>query len=705
MVCMSTSDASPQVGVDVGGTNTDIILSTGDDEFRFKTPTTGDPSESTVEGVRTACEQTNLDPASIERIFHGTTIATNTVVEAEWAQTGLITTEGFRDVLHIGRHRKPENFSIQHPIPWQEQPVVERRHRLTVPERIRPTDDGSEVVRPLDEEAVRAATDRLVAEGIETIAVCFLHSYLDASHERRAKEIIEASYPDVFVCTSADVVGQFREYERFTTTVINASLQPRVSAYLDRIDERLAGAGLDADVLIMQSNGGLASLSEASQYPVRILNSGPAAGVLSADYLAEQGSGTDRSNLITLDMGGTSADISVIPGEVLERDPRDSTIAGGYPVLTPMIDVEAIGSGGGSIAWFDHAKGFNIGPKSAGADPGPACYGRGNDRPTVTDAQVVLGRLNPDTFLGGEFDLDVDRATEAIEEFLCEASGDARFETPEAAALSTLEVANTKMQQAIREQTVRRGYDPREYTLVAFGGAGPLHASDVAAKLGVEEILVPPSPGLASARGVLTSDIRQIQLQTVKRPLAEVDRDQLADIFASLEESCRERLTGTGLGTDAVNYNRTVDCMYEGQGYELTAEFDGLGEGWRSRVRERFERQHAEEYGHTFETESVVLLNLRVTASVAVETPSAVTVPERNGSVERARTETDTVIFGTATTPQRHEVPRYDREQLRAGHTLSGPSVVDAPDSTVVLGPDWEATVLPAGTLHLEGVN
>ena len=695
------SVTSPQIGVDVGGTNTDIILSTGDDEFRFKTPTTDDPSVSTVEGIRTACERTDVDLSSIERIFHGTTIATNAVVETEWAQTGLITTEGFRDVLHIGRHRKPENFSIQHPIPWQEEPIVKRRHRLTVPERIRPTPDGSEIVEPLDESAVRDAAKTLVEDGIETIAVCFLHSYLDPSHEQQAKAIIEDAFPEVFVCTSADVVGQFREYERFTTTAINASLQPHVSEYLDRIDERLTTAGIDADVLIMQSNGGLAALAEVSQYPVRIINSGPAAGVLSADYLGDQLTSTANRDLITLDMGGTSADISVIPGNILERDPRDSTIAGGYPVLTPMIDVEAIGSGGGSIAWFDHANGFNIGPKSAGADPGPACYNRGNDRPTITDAQVGLGRLNPETFLGGEFDLDIDRAKDAIEEFLCD-TGDSRFATPESAALSTLEVANTKMQQAIREQTVRRGYDPREYTLVAFGGAGPLHANDVAEKLGLEEILIPPSPGVSSARGVLTSDIRHIEMQTIKRPLDALDRDELAESFDTLEDTCREHVLQSGLDMDAVSYTRSVDCMYKGQGYELTVDFDDFSDGWRSRIREQFERKHAEEYGHTFETEPVVLLNVRVTATGKIETPSPVTVSASDEPVDRAQTQTDTVTFGTADKPVQHEVPRYDREKLRAGHTLAGPSIVDASDSTVVIRPDWQATVLSNGTLHLE---
>jgi len=540
---------------------------------------------------------------------------------------------------------------------------------------------------------------RFVEDGVETIAVCFLHSYLDPSHEQAAKAAIEAEFPDVFVCTSAEVVAQFREYERFTTTAINASLQPRVSSYLDRISERFADAGIDADVLIMQSNGGLAALSEVSQYPVRIINSGPAAGVLSADYLGSRVTENRNHDLITLDMGGTSTDISVIPGEVLERDPRDSTIAGGYPVLTPMIDVEAIGSGGGSIAWFDHAQGFNIGPKSAGSDPGPACYDRGNDRPTITDAQVVLGRLNPDTFLGGAFDLNTDRATAVIEEHLCEVSAGPRFETPTAAALSTLEVANTKIQQAIREQTVRRGYDPREYTLVAFGGAGPLHASDVAEKLGIGEILIPPSPGVSSARGILTSDVRQIEMRTLKQPLPAVDARDLNAAFDELESTCRERLSRSGV--DDATYERTVDCMYEGQGYELTVAFEGTEDGWREALRNRFEQQHREEYGHRVD-DQVVVLNVRVTATGDIETPTQLAIPDATEPVETARTRTDSVTFGTADAPETQSVPRYDREKLRAGHTIDGPSVVDAADSTVVIRPDWRARVLSDGTLQLE---
>jgi len=690
---------APQIGVDVGGTNTDIILSTGDDEYRFKTPTTEDPSESTVEGIRTACERMDVSLGAIERIFHGTTVATNAVVENEWAQTGLLTTAGFRDVLHIGRHRKPENFSIQHPIPWQEQPVVERRHRKTIDERIRPTDNGSTVVDPLDESEVLTAAKALVEDGVETIAVCFLHSYLDPSHEQMAKAAIEAEFPDIFVCTSSEVVAQFREYERFTTTAINASLQPRVSSYLERISKRLTEAGVDAEVLLMQSNGGLAALSEVSQYPVRIINSGPAAGVLSADYLGQRAASDESHDLITLDMGGTSADISVLPGKVLERDPRDSTIAGGYPVLTPMIDVEAIGSGGGSIAWFDQAMGFNVGPKSAGANPGPACYNRGNDRPTITDAQVVLGRLNPETFLGGSFELDTDLATEAIEKHLCEASTDPQFETPTAAALSTLKVANTKMQQAIREQTVRRGYDPREYTLVAFGGAGPLHANDVAEKLDIEDILIPPSPGVSSARGVLTSDVRQIEMRTLKQPLVDVDKEELNALFDTLESTCHERLAASGV--DDPTFEQTIDCMYKGQGYELMIPFEGTENGWRSAVRERFERKHADEYGHTVD-DPVVVLNVRVTATGGIEAPPPVSIPAADGPVEEAKTRTEPVTFGSPDAPVTQSVSRYDRDQLRAGHTLNGPSIVDASDSTTVIKDGWTAQVLTDGTLRLQ---
>lgn len=697
------SSVQAQIGVDVGGTNTDIILTTDQDEYRYKTPTTEDPSKSTVAGIEKVCERGNIPIESINRIFHGTTIATNAVIDAEWGMTGLITTEGFRDVIHIGRHRKPENFSIQQPIPWQENPVVKRRYRKTVDERIYPTSDGHQVASELDNTEVLEKARELVESGIESIAICFMHSYLDPTHEKQAKEVIKEQYPDIFVCTSSEVVAQFREYERFTTAAINASLRPKVSGYLERISTRLEEAGSSADVLIMQSNGGVAGLEEIAKYPVRILNSGPAAGVLSGQFIGDRSMSSETPELITLDMGGTSADISVVPGEILERDPRDSTIAGGYPVLSTMIDVESIGSGGGSIAWFDHAKGFNIGPKSAGADPGPACYDRGNMQPTVTDAQVLLGRLNPETFLGGEFNIDVDKSREAIRDNLCEAVDSDQFATPEAAALSTLEVANTSMQQAIRRQTVRRGYDPRDYTLIAFGGAGPLHACDIADKLDVSDILVPPSPGVSSARGVLTSDITHVDMVTLKQPLESLDADQVDETFETLRESCQEALQTSGVDLSNVSETLTVDCLYEGQGYELTLSFDGTDGNWRSRLREQFEAVHREEYGHAFENDPIVVLNLRVTAVGDIETFDLPRVDTTDSNVDVAQTTEGSVIFGKPENLRKLSAPRYDRELLQPGHVIEGPAVVDADDSTVVVKPGWRAKVLPNKTLNLEG--
>jgi N-methylhydantoinase A len=397
-------------------------------------------------------------------------------------------------------------------------------------------------------------------------------------------------------------------------------------------------------------------------------------------------------------MGGTSADISVVPGEVLERDARDSSV-GGYPTIVPMLDVATIGSGGGSIAWFDDAGGFNVGPKSAGADPGPVCYGRGNDRPTVTDAQVVLGRIDPDRFLGGAMALDRDAAERSIRERLCTADEE-RFRTPERAALAVLEVANKNMYRAIRESTVQRGYDPREYTVVAFGGAGPMHAAAIAEELEVGAVLVPPSPGIASARGLLTGDVRYDYQRTLSEPLADTDADTVAEQFETLEARGREQLARDGIDDDQWRFERSLDCLYEGQGYELNVAFDGTDGAWRERHRERFERAHEAEYGHYFEADPVELLNLRVTAVGDVADYDPAAIPE-DGDLADAETGESTVYFGGSAAPRELTVTRYDRERLRRGHELAGPAVVDEFDSTVVVPPDWAATVRVGGAIEM----
>lgn len=687
------TDSAVRVGVDVGGTNTDVLLVDGADRHVHKVPTTEDPSESTIRGIVEVCEQAGIDPAAVEQVLHGTTVATNALIEYEGATTGMLTTEGFRDVTHIGRHRKPHNFSLQQTIPWQERPIVERRHRKEVTERIQPP---GEVVTPLSEDDVRAAAEELVADGVESVAVCYLHSYLDDTHEQRTKEILNEEFPDLSVSTSSEVVAQFREFERFTTTAINARLEPVMSSYLEQLHGRLTDHGVYSEVLVIQSNGGLASLDEAKQMPVTTLLSGPAAGVLSAEF---EGQTAGEEKLIAFDMGGTSADISVYPGRVLERDARDSKV-GGYPAIVPMLDIETIGSGGGSIAWLDRAKGFNVGPKSAGADPGPACYDRGNDQPTVTDAQVVLGRIDPDTFLGGELDIDPERSRQALDSFLCKPMDQERFATPERAALAVMELANINMYRAIREQTVQRGYDPREYTIVAFGGAGPMHAADIADELDAPKILVPPSPGIASARGLLTADVKYDNQVTVSRDIADVDAETVEERFAELQARGKRRLESDEIPAEQMAFHRTVDCLYEGQGYELNVEFDGTDGDWRRQIRDRFEEKHEAEYGHYFEEDPVELLNLRVSAVGNVSDYEAAAI-DAGGDVETARTGESSVIFGSSQDPDPQTVPRYDRDRLRAGNELDGPAIVDQPDSTVVVKPNWRAEVLDNGTLSL----
>ncbi len=684
------------IGADVGGTNTDIILTTDGEEHTHKLPTTADPAESTANGIDQICELSGYDPSTVDTILHGTTVGTNAVIEHEGAETGMLCTEGFRDAVHIGRHRKLHTFSLQHFLPHQKYPIVKRRHRKEISERVYPPGD---IVEPLDEEQVLQATRELVDDGIESIAVCYLHSYLDTTHEDRTKELITEEYPDVFVSTSNEVVAQFREYERFSTTAINARLAPIMVSYLERLESSLRGLGFsDANVLIMQSNGGMASVVQTSERPVTTLLSGPAGGVLSGKFA---GNNVGEEKLITFDMGGTSADISVLPGRMLERDPRDSEI-GNYPTITPMLDIETIGSGGGSIAWFDQAMGFNVGPKSAGADPGPACYGRGNEQPTITDAQIVLGRIDPDGFLGGDFDIDPELSHRAIGRQLHDAVEQDRFDSVEKSALAVLDVANSNMYQAIREQTMQRGYDPRQYTLVAFGGAGPMHAADLAADLEISTVLVPPAPGIASARGLLTGDLKYDNQVTVSQRLSDVDESMIDERFRQLTDRGAQQLRGDGIDVESDGtFRTTVDCLYEGQGYELNIEFDGTDGDWRNRLRKRFEEKHEAEYGHYFEDDPIEVLNLRVAATADAAEYGSISIEHGDKDPTHAQTRTSEVYFGTSLRPVRLTAPRYDREGLLAGNVIEGPAIIDEFDSTVVVAPDWIAEVLESGAIEM----
>ena len=528
-------------------------------------------------------------------MLHGTTTATNAVLEHKGARAGMLTNKGFRDIIHIARHQRAEHYSIMQELPWQNRPLVKRRHRKVVKGRVVPP-HGDEL-EPLDEAGVLAAARSLKEEAVEAVAVCFLFSYLNPEHEERAKAILERELPGVFVVTSSSISPQFREYERFTTACLCAFIGPKMRGYVGRLQDTLRGAGLRSELRIMASNGGVATPAMVNEKPVVTLLSGLAAGVLGGAWI---GALSGRRKLVTFDIGGTSADIGiVVDGRFAETDARSTSIAG-FPLLLPMIDIHTIGAGGGSIAYVDHGGAFRVGPRSAGAVPGPAAYGRGGTEPTVTDANLVLGRLDKNDFLGGSMKLDEDAAHRAIEG-LADSLGMNKLE----AAEGVLTVINSNMANAIRSRTVQKGIDPREFALVAFGGAGPLHGVEVAAMLGFPEVIVPPYPGITSAMGLLTTDLKYDSIRTQFQVSSSVDLDRLNADIASMESQLRRQFAADHLEAASMSFIRDGDLRYVGQGYELKIPFphgvigkrrtcghlDRLSRGAQTRIRPFLRRQ------------------------------------------------------------------------------------------------------------------
>ena len=525
------------IGVDVGGTFTDIVFTDTESNVTHThkvASTPDDPARAFMRGVTEICAAAGVEIAALDHIYHGTTIATNAALQYRGATAGMITTRGFRDIVHIGRHQRPQHYSLQQKIPWQSQPLVQRRHRKVVTERLVPP--RGQVEQPLDEQQVRTAALELKAAGVQSIAVCFLFSYINPEHERRAKAIVQEHCPDVFVTCSHEVSPQFREFERFTTTAMNAFIGPLVRDYVDRLSGGLEAAGFRGEVHIMMSNGGVAPARSIADLPVNTLMSGLAAGVLGGAWVGEL---AGRRNLITLDIGGTSADIGVVTdGKFAEASARDTFVAG-YPILVPMIDLHTIGAGGGSIAHVDAGGAFKVGPQSAGAVPGPAAYGQGGTDATVTDANIVLGRLDVRNFLGGAMPLDRAAATRAVQS-IADRLGLSLLE----AAEGIVAVLNANMANAIRARTVQKGIDPREYALVAAGGAGPLHGVEVARMLGVREVVVPPHPGITSAIGLLTTDLKYGLVRTAFLVSTNVDLARMNADLAAMEATLRAAVTG-----------------------------------------------------------------------------------------------------------------------------------------------------------------
>ncbi|GGC80803.1 hydantoinase/oxoprolinase family protein [Chelatococcus reniformis] len=689
-----------RVGVDVGGTFTDIVLertdSSGQQVVVHKVPSTpADQSEGVVRGIVEICGLAGVAPSQVDAVFHGTTVATNMVIERNGAEVGMLTTRGFRDILHMARHKRPHNFSLQFDVPWQSKPLVKRRNRLPITERLMPPTGAIEVPLALDE--VKAAAELLAKRKLDAVIVAFLFSFLNDEHEQTAREILAAAMPDAYICTSSEVVNVMREYERFSTCAMNAYIGPKTALYLNRLEARLRQSGISADVRIMQSNGGISTVEKSSKLPVGLLLSGPAGGVIGGRWT---GQASDTGNVITIDIGGTSADISVIQGgELRIKNPRDTEVAH-LPVLVPMIDIDAIGAGGGSIAYLDPGGAFRVGPRSAGAVPGPACYGNGGTEPTVTDAQVVLGRLDPEQFLGGDLKLDRALAERAIKTHIADKLGLPVVE----AALGILKIINNNMALAINANSVAKGIDPRNFTLMGFGGAGPLHANALADLISAKDVVAPLHPGITAAMGLLVTELKYEYTRSVLLALDKLGEAEFAAVNAQLEALMAEaaaQFDRDGIVADKRHFARIAECRYVGQGFELRAAMPDeplTAANWRA-VAKSFFAVHKQVYGHAFEDQSIEVVTLRVVATATVETLKLPDLP-RGG-----RTNPDAALMYERETifDDGHAVdtPRYQRAKLLADDVIVGPALIAQHNSTVLVPPGRKAVVLGHGDIRI----
>jgi len=690
-----------RVGVDVGGTFTDIILENHDADKNEVTvtkvsSTPHDQSEGVVKGVLQVCQLAGVKPSDIDMLYHGTTVATNMVIERDGAEVGMLTTRGFRDILHMARHKRPHNFSLQYEVPWQSKPLVKRRNRIPITERLMPPTGEIEV--PMNEDEVRAAAELLKKRGINSIIIAFLFSFLNNDHEMRAKEIVSSIHPDAYIYTSSEVVNVIREYERFSSTAMNAYIGPKTARYLSNLENRLKKEGINSQVRIMQSNGGISTIENSSDRPIGLLLSGPAGGVIGARSTGEQ---NNISNIITIDIGGTSADISVLQnGDLRIKNPRDTEVAS-LPVLVPMLDIDAIGAGGGSIAYIDNGGAFRVGPKSAGAVPGPACYGNGGEHPTVTDAQVVLGRLDQEQFLGGDIVIKPELAEKAIKTHIADPLGMSVTE----AALGILKIINNNMALAINSNSVAKGIDPRGFTLMGFGGAGPLHAVALAEMISAKNIISPSQPGITAALGLLVSDLKYEYTRSVLIPLNQASDNDLAQINQIVEDlkaEADQQLDQDNVPKDKRQYEYIMECRYLGQGFELRAKMpnEPLTTKNVQHVIDNFYDVHKQQYGHAFKDQITEAITVRVVASADVE-KLQLNKLEKGGSKnpEYAHLYNRDTVFDDN---KAVSTPRYDRGKLKSGDTISGPAIVTQHNSTTIIPPDYTATILEVGDILIE---
>ena len=663
------------VGIDVGGTFTDIAVLQDGQLTVHKLPSTPqNPSLGIVQGV----EEVGVTQGSADFV-HGSTVATNALLEGKGARTALVTTMGFEDVLEIGRQSRAELYNLEQDrtpalAPWE--------LRFGLPERI---DYTGAILEDLQPDAVEALMSLVRESGVDAVAVCFLFSFLNPVHEDMVNAALQKLEPRPFISLSSQVLPEFREFERTSTVVVNAYVGQVMSRYLGELEQTL-GEGLR----IMQSSGGSITARLAAEQPVRTILSGPAGGVVGAFHVATQAGYPD---IITLDMGGTSTDVSLCPGRIKETG---SSNVGGHPIGVPMIEIHTVGAGGGSIARVDTGGALTVGPQSAGADPGPACYGRG-DQLTVSDANLLLGRLRPDHFLGGRLTLDLPRARGLMASLAGQLSlGEQQ------AALGILRVVNANMERAIRAISLERGYDPRSFTLVPFGGAGPVHGCDLAQELGIPRVLIPARPGILSALGVAIADVVKDYSRTVMLRGGDLERTRLEEEFHGMEGLARGELEQEGLPADRMTARRFIDVRYVGQSFELTVDYPASrssrsSEGLARAISDSFYRAHLQRFGYADRNEPVEIVNLRLKLDLAVDKPDLQLGSSGGSDPPQAQIGTVDVVFREGEL----ETPLYQRDLLSTGNSIVGPALVVQLDTTTVVPPGWQGEVDDYGNLLL----
>ena len=683
-----------RIGIDIGGTFTDLCL-VNDEGRTYNTKlltTPEDPAEGFLEILRRAFEA-DAEHQAVAQIVHATTVATNSILESRTARMGMITTAGFRDVLEIGRHFRRDLYNLF----LQKPPVlVPRQRRLEVNQRVQY--DG-QVVRPLDRREVEAAVDKLLADDVQVILICYLHSYAHPQHELETARII-CRHCDLPVVMSHAVCREHREYERFSTAAVHGAVMPRVRGYLRNIEEGLQRREVAAPVVVMQSNGGMAPARTVQEQPGLIVESGPAAGVIAA---VEIGRRLDVDRLIPFDMGGTTAKATLIrEGRItLNRDFEvGSGLQGGfgtgYPIRMPVVDLVEIGTGGGSLVSVDEAGHLHVGPQSAGADPGPACYGRGGNGATITDANLILGRLSSEHFAGGQIRLLVDAAREAIEE------GVARplSMTVESAAEGIVALANAQMVQALQLVSVQRGLDPRQYVMVAFGGAGPMHAAELARELGCPRVIIPPEAGVQSAWGLLVADARRDFGDAIPNQPIDPDPALLRERYMAMAEGGQEELRAEGFSEQAVYSQLSVDARYAGQGYELTVslpEPPSFDQAMITRIAELFHEEHLRRYGRSDPQAAVEWVTLRASVIGRVPRPQPPEVLARREPLEQRILKRQPMVWSG----QSFDATVYERDRLGHGDRFTGPALVLQTDASLAVPPGVTALVEPTGDILL----